>query len=760
MSGKDGSMRTFLTRGVAVRDATGKPIRFAGTAVDITDLKHAEESLAYERFLLHALMDNVPDQIYFKDRESRFVRINKSQAEVLGLADPCQAVGKTDFDFFAEEHARAAYEDEQQIIRTGQPLVGKEEKETYGEGRVRWVSTTKMPFRDSDGKLIGTFGVSRDITEVKRAGEALRASEARFRALVQNSSDIISLFDAEGTVLYHSPAVERLLGYRLQDRIGRNIFRDPIVYPDDLDRKRAFFDAIRNQPGALVTSEFRLQRADGSWRDIEAVGQNFLDDPGIAGIVTNYRDVTERKRAEEDIRRAKEEWERTFDSVPDLIAILDDHHQVIRANRAMAQRLGTTPQQCVGLPCYQVVHGTDAPPSFCPHVQTLRDLQLHTEEIHEDRLGGDFLVTTTPLMDEQGKFLGAVHVARDVTERKRAEDALRASEQRFRVFVDHATDAFFLHDETSRILDANRQACESLGIQRWKNWPECIRSTSTRMSLPPLSKRSIANSTPERRSRSGPDTAARMGRFSPVEVRSQAFWEGERRFSVSLARDITEQKRTEEAMAERARLASLAADVGVALTGADTLSGILQPCTEALVRHLGASFARIWTLNEAENVLELRASAGIYTRTDGTFSRVPVVGRFKLGLIAQERRPYLTNDVLNDPLIHDPEWARREGMVASAGHPLMVQDRVVGVMILFCASRSRRRRSRRWPPWLTRSPWASSASGKRRRCARARSGSAAPSKMRPWELLTPTPAVGSCASTKSTARLLATDAKS
>ncbi len=136
-------------------------------------------------------------------------------------------------------------------------------------------------------------------------------------------------------------------------------------------------------------------------------------------------------------------------------------------------------------------------------------------------------------------------------------------------------------------------------------------------------------------------------------------------------------------MAERARLASLAADVGVALTGADTLPGILQPCAEALVRHLGASFARIWTLNEAENVLELRASAGIYTRTDGTFSRVPVVGRFKLGLIAQERRPYLTNDVLNDPLIHDPEWARREGMVASAGHPLMVQDRVVGVMILF-----------------------------------------------------------------------------
>ena len=168
--------------------------------------------------------------------------------------------------------------------------------------------------------------------------------------------------------------------------------------------------------------------------------------------------------------------------------------------------------------------------------------------------------------------------------------------------------------------------------------------------------------------------------------REKAFWNltGQATIrGIGIAQDITERKRAEEAMAERARLASLAADVGVALTGADTLPGILQPCAEALVRHLSAAFARIWTLNEAENVLELRASAGMYTRTDGTFSRVPVADRSKLGLIAQQRRPYLTNDVLNDPLITDREWARREGMVASAGHPLIVQDRVVGVMVLF-----------------------------------------------------------------------------
>src|SRR5439155_25345667 len=146
--------------------------------------------------------------------------------------------------------------------------------------------------------------------------------------------------------------------------------------------------------------------------------------------------------------------------------------------------------------------------------------------------------------------------------------------------------------------------------------------------------------------------------------------------------DITDRKRAEEAMAERARLASLAADVGVALTGADTLPGILQPCAQALVQYLGAAFARVWTLNEAEDLLELRASAGMYTHTDGPHRRVPV-GQFKIGLIAEERLPHLTNGVIGDPRVGDQEWARREGMVSFAGYPLIVEGQTVGVMAMF-----------------------------------------------------------------------------
>jgi signal transduction histidine kinase/response regulator RpfG family c-di-GMP phosphodiesterase len=145
-------------------------------------------------------------------------------------------------------------------------------------------------------------------------------------------------------------------------------------------------------------------------------------------------------------------------------------------------------------------------------------------------------------------------------------------------------------------------------------------------------------------------------------------------------------KRSDQEVIQRAPIAALAADVAVALTQPGNLPDRLQRCAEAIVKHLDAAFARIWTLDEAGQVLELQASAGLYTHLDGPHSRVPV-GKYKIGLIAQERLPHLTNDVLNDPRVGDREWAAREGMVAFAGHPLIVHDRLVGVMAFFSKHR-------------------------------------------------------------------------
>ena len=143
-----------------------------------------------------------------------------------------------------------------------------------------------------------------------------------------------------------------------------------------------------------------------------------------------------------------------------------------------------------------------------------------------------------------------------------------------------------------------------------------------------------------------------------------------------------ERRRGQTALLERARLAELTSDVGVALTQGGGVRAMLQLCAEALVRHLDVALARVWTLDDAGQILELQASAGMYTHIDGAHSRVPL-GRYKIGAIARERRPQLTNQVVGDPQIHDQEWVRREQLVAFAAYPLMVHDRVLGVMAMF-----------------------------------------------------------------------------
>ena len=173
----DGSVHTLRARSKVVCDNQGKPVRVAGVSWDVSERSKMENALARERFLLKTLMDNLPDHIYFKDRESRFIAVNRAMAAWFGLEDPADVLGKTDADLFAPEHAQAALRDEQEILRTGQPLVNMEEKETWPDGHETWVSTSKLPLRDPNGHVIGTFGLSRDITEKKRAEETRGAGK-------------------------------------------------------------------------------------------------------------------------------------------------------------------------------------------------------------------------------------------------------------------------------------------------------------------------------------------------------------------------------------------------------------------------------------------------------------------------------------------------------------------------------------------------------------------------------------------------------
>jgi diguanylate cyclase (GGDEF)-like protein/PAS domain S-box-containing protein len=140
-------------------------------------LRVGPEELVDDRYLLDAFLENTPDHVYFKDHESRFIRISEALASWLGLADAAEAIGRSDFDFFGEEHARKAFADEQHLMRTGEALIGIEERETWEDGHETWVSTTKAPLRDRRGRIVGVFGLSRDITE-KKLNEQRLATQA------------------------------------------------------------------------------------------------------------------------------------------------------------------------------------------------------------------------------------------------------------------------------------------------------------------------------------------------------------------------------------------------------------------------------------------------------------------------------------------------------------------------------------------------------------------------------------------------------
>ena len=183
----------------------------------------------------------------------------------------------------------------------------------------------------------------------------------------------------------------------------------------------------------------------------------------FSGKVVMLNDITDRKQKEEAIIKAKESWERTFDSVPDLIAIIDKEYRIVQANKPMATRLGVSPEECVGLICYHAVHGSTKPPSFCPHRQLIEDGLDHTTEIHEPRLGGDFMVTVSPLTGPDGKLAGSVHVARDITERKRMEENIRRSGERYHAIFENSILGLYQCIPEGRLISVNSALANLFG---------------------------------------------------------------------------------------------------------------------------------------------------------------------------------------------------------------------------------------------------------------------------------------------------------
>jgi PAS domain S-box-containing protein len=294
----------------------------------------------------------------------------------------------------------------------------------------------------------------------------MHESEHLFYSLIQNSSDIITILKEDGIISYESPSLKRMLGYTPDELIGRNAFE--LVHPDDLQKaKEAFAEIIRN-PDVLLSTQFKFRHKDGSWRVLEATGSNQLQNAMVAGIVVNSRDVTKRIKAEELLRdaiqRAEDEKAKTeavLAAVGDGISIQDTNYRVLYQNRLAKDMVGDHS----GEYCYKAYQCEDQVCEGCHLAMSFEDGSIHKKEQFRvtDEGMRYYEIIASPLRDSTGKIVAGIEAVRDITQRKKMEEKLRESEERFRRIFEDGPLGMIIADLDFKILKANRAICEMLG---------------------------------------------------------------------------------------------------------------------------------------------------------------------------------------------------------------------------------------------------------------------------------------------------------
>jgi PAS domain S-box-containing protein len=433
---------------------------------DITERKQAEEALAQEQYLLHTLMDNLPDHIYFKDLESHFIRINKSMARFLGLNDPVEAVGKTDFDFFTGEHAHQAYEDEQNIIRTGQ-LLSKEEKETHHDRPDTWVSTIKLPLCDIDGKIVGTFGISRDITEHRKAEDAFHKLSLRQEAILAAVPEIIMEVDKDKIYTWANRSGLEFFG---KDVIGKEASLYFEGEQETYNVVKPLFDGSKD----IFYLESWQRRNDGEKRLLAWWCQVLIDSEGnVAGALSSARDITGQKNLENEILLKQLQLEAIIENIPDQVYYKDRNSKFVLCNTPVALLAGCTSEKdLLGKSDFDF-HPHHLAQQYYNDEQAIMDKGeklLDYEEQIINKKTGELqwnLSSKVPVRDAGGKVIGLAGINRDITARKKAEEEINLKNELL-ITINAEKDKFFsiiAHDlkgPLSAFLDATQILTEEI----------------------------------------------------------------------------------------------------------------------------------------------------------------------------------------------------------------------------------------------------------------------------------------------------------
>ena len=552
--------KTFLVIDECMKDENGFNHAIQSSSIDITERKLAGEALVKSEQKWASLVKTIPDYIALFDKDARYLFLNH-YAEGYSEKD---VIGRHCFDFIPDESKPLYIKAYDAAQKSGQPQFI--EYKGYGhQGSIRQYDSYFTPIFENN-EFVNMLVLARDITERRQADDALRASELRFRSLIEHGVDNISLLAADGSLLWESPATIRTLGYEQDQFKGRNIL--DLIHPDDLERVQLQFSEILSKPGKPVHGSLRLKHSNGSWRWVEGIGTNLLHEPSVNALVINYHDITERKEAEQALYLSQQQMRSMIQEAPICIAMFDRDMKYISASHRWVREYGRGHTDLIGKSHYEVNPGI--PERWREmHQRGLAGETLNNDDdlwIHEDGTKEWLRWAVVPWHDVHGKIGGIILSAEDTTERKLTQDALKASEERYRDLVENSLSLICTHDLEGNLLSVNEAAVSLTGYSR-----ETLLHSNLKDALAPGGEEQFAEYLrkikAEGQARGIMKVHTAKGEFRVWAYNNTLRTEGVANPIVrGSARDITERKLAEDALREseeRLRLSLQAANQGL-----------------------------------------------------------------------------------------------------------------------------------------------------------------------------------------------------
>lgn len=429
-----------------------------------------------------------------------------------------------------------------------------------------------------------------------------------FRALVRNLSDAIVIVDAEGVRRYVSPASKSILGYEPEELVGRSAFE--IMHPDDIDRVTVFLRELRAKPGQTAEIDLRARHRDGSWRILRCTCQNLLHEPAIAGVVVNTRDVTERRQAEDALRRSEERFRALVQNLFDVITIVNLDGTRRYVSPSIQRWLGYPAEEMIGKSVFESVHPEDLDRVRRAFEQCVakpgRPVQVEMRARRRDGSWRVFETTATNLLHDPA-IGGIVLITRDITERRQAEEALRLKEERFRVLVQNSMDMIVLCDAEGRVefVSPASERCLGFSAQELKgrHWSEGIHPED-RPKVQEAFERTLANR-PDKPVLVEYRGLHRDGSWRVLESLTSNHLENPAvRAIIGNVRDVTEARKAREAAARAEKMESIGILAGGVAHDFNNLLGALDLNLSLIEQELeGASPRLRGVLEEAQTAV-------------------------------------------------------------------------------------------------------------------------------------------------------------